>query len=265
MSTVEAWRRVVRLRAVYALIAGAILLFGLPLYQAIFLSSSEYMAAVEAVVTRRDLSGLLGWIARHLTADRGYRLVQLVPFLLAIGLPGTMRDLLWRGEERDSRTACVALWSGRVGFGLFAVAILVGLFTSGADASAYAAATSAAGRSAAVASFAASYAVETLLSQVIGGLLLAVFLVLLSNRMGKGAARGRRLLLFLRWFGYILAGFEALNALWFLTDLRQVETPFSTGTLFGLGLWLLGLGLLLPGMSEDAGGTPAGTREGDAV
>jgi len=265
VSTGQVWRRVVRLRAGYALVAGATLLFGLPLYQAIFLSSSEYMAAVEAAVTRRDLSGLLAWIARHLAADRGYRIVQLVPFLLAFALPGTVRDLLWRGEQRDSRAARVALWSGRVGFGLFALAILVGLFTSAADASAFAAATSAAGRSAAVASFAASYAVETLLAQVFGGLCLAVFLVLVGNRMGQGAARDRRLLVYLRWFGYVLAGFAALNALWFLADLRQVETPLSTGTLFGLGLWLLGLGLLLPGMSDGEGGAPPGTREGDAV
>lgn len=236
-------RQILRLRAVYAIIAGALILFALPLYQAVVLAPSGYGAAVQPAVDHHDLTALLAWIAGHPVADRANRLLQLVPFLLATALPWMLVRLLWPPTERAAWPARVALWAGRIAFILFALAILVGLLTSAAEASAYAAAKSGAARAAAVGSFAASFAAETLLSQVIGGLLLAAFLALVSRQM-------RRAPILFRGLGALVAALAAINAIWFLADLRQVETPFSTGMLFGLGLWLLGLGLLLPGIAR---------------
>ncbi len=259
MSADGSGRAMLRLRAGYAVAAGAMLLFALPLYQAAILAPAGYAAAVTPAVEHRDLSALLAWIALHPAADRVNRLLQLAPFLLAAALPGTLAPLLWppaesdsrRDSRRDSGLARVALWSGRIAFALFALAILVGLLTSAADASAYATARTSAGRGAAVASFAASNAVETLLAQVLGGLLLAVFLALVSRRMARAP-------LLFRGLGGLVAALAALNALLFLVDLRQVETPLTTATLFGLGLWLLGLGLLLPGIASAGQGRDQG-------
>jgi hypothetical protein len=236
-------QQLLRLRAIYAVVAGALILFALPLYEAAVLGPAGYADAVMPAVAHHDLTALLAWIAQHSVADRANRLLQLVPFLLAATLPGTLAPLLWPPGERGSWPARLALWAGRVGFLLFALAIAVGLLTSAAEASAYAAAKTSAGRSAAVAGFAASYAAETLLAQVLGGLLVAAFLALVSRQM-------RRAPIYLRGFGFLVAALAALNAIWFLADLGQVETPFSTGALFGLGLWLLGLGLLLPTLAR---------------
>ncbi len=140
---------------------------------------------------------------------------------------------------------------GAPGFALFALAILLGLLTSAADASAYASATTAAGRGAAVASFETSYVVQTLLAQVLGGLALAIFLALVTRRW-RGAPT------YFRLYGYLVAAVLALNALAFLLSPAQAQTPFTTGALLGLGLWLLGLGLFIPGIGAEAAAESAG-------
>ncbi|HEX6818462.1 MAG TPA: hypothetical protein VF120_08810 [Ktedonobacterales bacterium] len=274
----DAARQVARLRAIYAVAAGALLLFALPVYQSAVLGPAGYLAAVTPAAQRGDFAPLLAWITRNATADRIQRILQLVPFLLALPLPGFLYGRLWltpeaeharpaeahgaeaedaqpegapvateaRERTLDERTLGVGmLWSGRVGLALFALAILLGLLTSATSASAYAGATTAPGRSAAVASFAASYVAQTLIAQVLGGLALALFLVLLTRRMSQVP-------LYFRLYGYLIAAVLALNALAFLFDPRQVQTPFTTGALFGLGLWLLGLGLFLPGIGREA-------------
>jgi hypothetical protein len=238
--------QLVRLRATYALVAGLILLVGVPLYQAAVLVPAGYAAAVAPALDHRDFAPLLAWIGQHVAADRLYRVLQLVPFLLALSLPGILRDQLWpRHPTAAPETAArLALWTGRLGFALYGIAILTGLFTSAASASATASATTAAARAAAVRQFAASYAVETLMAQVLGGLLLAAFLALVSWRMGQASAAPA----VFRFFGWLLAVLVALNALLFALDLDQVETAISTVTLFGLALWLIGLGFALPRM-----------------
>lgn len=155
-----------------------------------------------------------------------------------------LKEKVRQQMARERTLGLVMLWAGRAGFALFALAILLGLITSATSAGAYATATTAAGRTAAVAGFAASYVVETLLSQVLGGFALALFLVLLTRRWSHAP-------LYFRLYGYLIAAVLALNALAFLFDLRQVQTPFTTGALFGLGLWLLGLGLFIPGIGRE--------------
>lgn len=268
-------RQMERLRAIYAVVAGVLLLAGVPLYQSAILGPG-YAASVAPAVAHADFAPLLAWIAGHSGADRGARIVQLLPFLLALPLPGFLYGRLWPAppaslapapspvnaasskssvapaaapspssqDERERRLGTVALWAGRAGFALFALAILLGLLTSAAAASAYASATTAAGRSAALASFAQTYVVQTLLSQVLGGLALAIFLALVTRRWHSAPT-------YFRLYGYLVAAVLTLNALAFLLSPAQVQTPFTTGALLGLGLWLLGLGLFLPGIGVE--------------
>src|SRR5438128_9892372 len=80
-------RAVIRLRGYYALLAGALLLFVAPLYQLTVLAPSGYTTALAPAVERRDFAPLLAWLVNHLWASRGYRLLQLAPFLLALTFP----------------------------------------------------------------------------------------------------------------------------------------------------------------------------------
>lgn len=248
ITAAEARGRLLRLRGGYALVAGLLLLVAVPLVQGVALNPAGYSTAVDAAASGGNFAPLLAWIAAHPLVSRLYRVLQLVPFLLAIPLPGALCGALWPARQSRPRAAAIALWAGRAGFALFALAIVSGVLTSAASASDYATAKDAAARDVAVRGFAAGYAVQTVLSQVLGGLLLAIFLTLVGRRMGQGFAAPA----VFRFFGFLVAALAALNALLFALAPGQVETPFSTPAFFGLALWLVGLGLVLPRLALPA-------------
>jgi hypothetical protein len=230
-------RAIIRLRGYYALVAGALLLFVVPLYQLTALVPTGYTTALAPAVEHRDFAPLLAWLLGNQGISRGYRLLQLAPFLLALAFPHAI-TLLTRAP-RD-RSQLVMVWAGRIGFALFALTLILGLFTSASSAAAYASATTDTQRAAVAASYANAYAIETLLSHVAGGLLVAIFLALASHDL--------RLVLpiptVFRLFGYFVAALLLVTALFYALAPGQVEAPTSTVTLFGLALWFIGLGIV---------------------
>jgi hypothetical protein len=227
-------RAIIRLRGYYALLAGALLLVVVPLYQLTVLAPSGYTAALAPAVERRDFAPLLAWLAPNISASRGYRLLQLAPFLLALTFPRAVALLSGVTQERRQ---LIMVWAGRVGFALFALALILGLFTSANSAAAFVNATTDAQRAAVAASYANAYAIETLLAHVAGGLLVALFLALASRDL-------RRVPAAFRLFGYFVAALLVVTALFYALAPGQVEAPTSTVTLFGLALWFIGLGLV---------------------
>ena len=232
-----ATRAIIRLRGYYALLAGALLLFVVPLYQLTVLAPSGYTAALAPAVEHRDFAPLLAWLVDHLWASRGYRLLQLAPFLLALTFPRAVALLT---GVTNSRRQLIMIWAGRGGFTLFALALILGLFTSASSAAAYSSATTDAQRAAVAASYANAFAIETLLSHVAGGLLVALFLALASHDLRLV----RPIPLALRLFGYFVAALLTVTALFYALAPGQVEVPTSTVTLFGLALWFIALGLV---------------------
>jgi hypothetical protein len=226
---------IIRLRGYYGLLAGALLLLIVPLYQLTVLAPSGYADALAPAADHRDFAPLLAWLVNNLAASRGYRLLQLAPFLLALSFPRAVALLI---GLTHGRRQFVMIWAGRIGFALFALALILGLFTSGRSAAAYATATSDAQRAAVAASYANAFAIETLLSHVAGGLLVALFLTLTSHdlRLVDPIPAAFRL------FGYFVAALLVVTALFYALAPGQVETPTSTVTLFGLALWFIGLG-----------------------
>jgi hypothetical protein len=229
-----ATRAIIRLRGYYALLAGALLLFVVPFYQLAVLTPSGYAAALAPAVDHRDFAPLLAWLANNLGASRGYRLLQLTPFLLALTFPRALALLVGVTSERRQ---LVMIWAGRTGFALFALALILGLFTSGGSAAVYANATTDAQRAAVAASYANAFAVETLLSHVAGGALLALFLALASYALRRTPAA-------FRLFCSFVAALLVMTALFYALAPGQVEAPASTLTLFGLALWFIALGLV---------------------
>jgi len=232
-----ATRAIIRLRGYYALLAGALLLFIVPLYQLTVLAPGGYTTALAPAVERRDFGPLLAWLVDHLWASRGYRLLQLAPFLLALTFPRAVALLT---GVTNGRRQLIMIWAGRIGFTLFALALVLGLFTSASSAAAYASATTDAQRTAVAASYANAFAIETLLSHVAGGLLVALFLALASLDLRLV----RPIPLTLRLFGYFVAALLVVTALFYALAPGQVEVPTSTVTLFGLALWFIALGLV---------------------
>lgn len=226
-----------RLRGVYLIIAGALLLVAAPLYQSLT-TGSDYTAAITAIGRSRDFIPYLAWLGPNLGVDRVLRTIQALPLLLALTLPGPLSRWLWPSSRRARMTALAAGW---IGFGVFVLAGLYGLISSGAAAEAFSSATGAAARAAVASSFAQQYAVQSLVSRGLGGVALAVFLGMVSLRF----IRATRLPRWAAYLGGLVAALEAANAVVFLLNPLNVQAPTASLTLAALAVWLLVIGIAL--------------------
>ncbi|MBF6590366.1 MAG: hypothetical protein IVW57_07520 [Ktedonobacterales bacterium] len=243
----------IRLRGLYAVVAGVLVLFVIPYTQGALLASQGYTQAVAPITTHRDFAPLLAWIVQHPGADRAVRLLELVPFLLIVVLPPSLRLVLWEAKERGGQVARLA---GQAGFALFLVAGAAGVLTSASAAAAYAAARSATARAVAVNSFVTGYTIETLLARVLGGLLIALFVLLVSLRI----AQSRILPTWLVYVGLVVGALLGATGLLFALAPMQAETPTSALAHFGLAIWLIAMGAQLMRLHavEDAPSAPIG-------
>jgi Domain of unknown function (DUF4386) len=227
-----------RLRGAYALLAGAVLLIGIPLVQSVVLAPTGYINAVNAIIDHQNFGPLLSWAAANPGASRFFRVVEVIPFLLALGVPGPLQTLLRPDDPRGGR---VALWLGRVGFALFALALLIGMFTSAAAATSYATTTGASARQAIALDYAGRYALETILSRILGGICLTVYLLAVSLRM----VRGHRFPLWFAIIGILCAALEAATALSFAFTPAAATTPTAGFAVVALAIWLVVAGIYM--------------------
>lgn len=244
----------IRLRGGYAILAGVLLLIGIPLFQSLVLAPTGYVTAVNAIIAHEQFGPLLIWSAAHPAESRLFRVFEVVPFLLALGLPGPLRTILWPGQTREGR---LAVWLGRIGFALFALALFIGMFTSASAAGSYVNAQSETARQAIALDYAGRYALETILSRVLGGLCLTGFIFLVSLRM----IRTRLLPLWFGVLGIIFAALEGATAFFFALAPAQATTPTSGLAYFGLAVWLLIAGVLLLNVRTPQASSPVEVPE----
>jgi uncharacterized membrane protein len=230
-----------RLRGWYALVAGGLLLVGVPLLEGAFLAPLGYIDAVNAVAAQRSFVPLVQWLALDPGPDIALHVVEAAPFLLVLALPGTLRRVLAAGGGRWS---VVAAWLGQIGFACYAVALFVGLFSSLAAGSAAATATTAAQTRAVAESYANSFAIQNLLSHVLGGLLVALFILFTSVQVAR--TRGSRVLPdWLGFLGLFPAALLTASAFEFIGQPAQVDAPLAAPALALLALWFAGIGYFL--------------------
>lgn len=231
----------VRLRGGYAAFAGALLLIGVPLFESVFLGQA-YVGAVSQSGARGTFAPLLVWVGQHPGADLSFHIVELVPFLLAALLPGALRRVFWPRGTSGGRVVALC---GQVGFALFALAVLLGIPTTRGAASDYLSASGSTHAASVTRGFADAYGFQNLLSHVAGGMLVALFIVLVSVRIVRTPV-------FSRWLGYyglVPAALLGATAFQYLGSLTQIETPLSPLAFAALALWLALVGVLLARMS----------------
>lgn len=234
----------VKLRGLYAVIAGVLLLVGIPFFEGAELAPAGYVTAIDRVAQSGSFAPLLGWAGQHAGLDLAFHVVELVPFLLVVALPGSLRRALW---PRGAQMGRVAALSGLAGFALYALAIVIGAFATRMAADTFARAQVDQVQTAA--SFRNQYVFQTLISFVLGALLVALCLLLVGARI----VRTRRLP---RWLGFassVPAGLLVLTGIQFLTDPTQVETATSSLSFALLGLWLIAIGVALSRLRVLAG------------
>jgi hypothetical protein len=225
-----------RWRGLAALVGGVVLLMAVPLYQALVLAPAGYLEATARIGSGQQFGPYLAWAAAHAGIDTGYRLVEIVPFALALAVPGALRRLLWADAAPRGR---VVEALGLAGFALFAAAIALAAVMAPHTAGQYAAQPAA--RAAIARGYTSLYAFETLVTNVLAGGLIASFLLLTSLR---GSATGR-MPGWLAYIGLATGGLLGATAVLFLFALTQTETPTASLAILGLALWLMAIGLLL--------------------
>ncbi len=242
-----------KLRGIYAIIAGAIIIIVIPFFQGSILADTGYLSAVNQITNHRDFAPYLTWVGQNQETDVIFHAVQFLAFLLIFALPAILVELLW---ATHSVTGWIARISGQVGFGCYALAVLLGLLISGNYAGSYAAAGSSTSRAAVAANFGTLFALQNIVSHVIGGVLVAVALMIIGAQLMLSSQK-----ILPGWLGYfsvLVAALLVITALQFAALPDAAETSLSSLGFFALALWLVAVGIyltrptLLPGQPTDA-------------
>ena len=229
----------IKLQGFYSLLAGFVLLVGVPIYQSVVLGPAGYRGPSDMAFTHEDYGPLLSWIGIHSNAFIVFRLLEIIAFFLIIRLPFALH----RALKPYGRT--LARWmlaGGLGGLALFVAMIAlstVSFINAAADYSSQAP-SSAAARGIA-SSFSSLYGMEALAQNTAGGALLAIFLLCASLLI----ARSGKLSNLLVYFGLLVAALMAGLALLFAVSPPEAQTQLTTPALASFAIWLIWLAMLL--------------------
>jgi hypothetical protein len=229
-----------RLRGIYAIVAAAIIIVVIPFFQGTVLAGTGYLTVINHITGQHDFGPYLAWVAQNQETDVIFHAVQFLAFLLIFTLPAALAGILWASTTRWSRIARI---TGQVGSGCYALAVLVGLVISGNSAGSYADASTPSLRAAIASSFAGQFAIQNLLSHIAGGIILAVWLMIVGAQMMHSSQKALP-----SWLGYLavlVAALLVITALQFAALPAAAETSLSSIAFFALALWLLALGICL--------------------
>lgn len=228
-----------KLQGFYSLLAGAILLLGVPIYQAVVLGPAGYRAPSDTAFSKGDYGPLLLWIANHGSTFIIFRCIELVAFLLMLRLPLALYRAL---RARGTTLARWMLAGGLGGIALFAAMIALSTVTF-VNAAANYSQTRGGPASAQniLANFQGFYGIEALGQNTLGGFLIAIFLLCASLLI----ARSGKLSNLLVYFGLLAAALMAALALLFAVSPPSAQTQLNTPALASFAVWLIWLGILL--------------------
>ena len=228
-----------KLQGLYSLLAGLVLLVGVPFYQAIILGPAGYRAPSDSAFNHADYAPLLGWISDHGSAFTVFRILELLTFLLALRLPFALHRAFRSYGQTLARWMLVGGLGGLVIFAAMLALSTVSFINAAASYSALAP-TSAAAKDV-VSSFSGLYGVEELAQNTLGGALLAIFSLCASLLF----ARSGKLQSLLVYFGLLVAALLAGLALLFAVSPQDGQTQLATPALASFAVWLIWLGILL--------------------
>jgi hypothetical protein len=229
-----------RLRGVYAILAAAIIIVVIPFFQGTILAGTNYLRAINHITDQHDFGPYLAWVGQNQETDVIFHAVQFLAFLLIFTLPAVLTGLLWVSATPWGRIARVA---GQVGASCYALAVLVGLVVSGISGGSYAAASTKVLRAGIADDFAGRFAIQNILSHIVGGIMLAVWLMIIGAQMML--SRRKVLPSWLGYLGVLVAALLVVTALQFAGLPAAAETSLSSLAFFALALWLIGLGIYL--------------------
>jgi hypothetical protein len=227
-----------KVQGVYSILAGMVLLLGVPLYQAAVLAPDGYQALAASAFSQGTYGPLLLWISSHSQAFAVFRLLEFGAFLLMLRVPQALSRVLGAYGRTLARWVLIA---GTAGITLFGAMIALSTFTFINTANDYNQSATPAARSNLLQNFQGFYGIEALAQNTLGGTLLALFLLctsLLIARTGKLPA-------LLVYFGLLAAALLAGLALLYAISPQSAQTQLTTPALASFAIWLIWLGIVL--------------------
>ncbi len=232
---------IIRSRGQAAIFAGIILALVVPLFRLGALVPTGYADAIAQSAAIKDYSPLLSWAGGHLSLVVVTALLQALPFVVIVALPYTLRRVVFGADGR------VAQAIGLAGITVNALFALIDLITLVAFARQFVPHTSFIG-----VRFRDTAITEALISNVLGGILLTVWLVILSLPMARIDGLER-------WVGFAGVLGAALFGAGALLTLYNPSQPVGSvvGSAQGwFGAWLILVGVLLirraPALGDEA-------------
>lgn len=228
-----------KLQGFYSILAGALLLLGVPIYQAVVLGPAGYRAPADTAFSKGDYGPLLLWIDGHGSDFVIFRCIELAAFLLMLRLPLALYRAL---RARGTTLARWVLVGGSGGLALFVAMIALSTVTFVNTAASYS--QTRGGPAAAqniLTNFQGFYGIEALGQNTLGGFLIAIFLLCASLLI----ARSGKLSNLLVYFGLLAAALMAALALLFAVSPPSAQTQLNTPALASFAVWLIWLGILL--------------------
>ena len=235
----------IRARGQSALFAGGVLALFIPFYALAVLLPSGY-AQAQASSHSGNYAPLLQWTNGHVGLAIAYSLIEALPLVSILVLPYTLRRVV-QGEGGR-----IAQWIGIAGLAIVAFMILLNLALLLSAAQQYAHAASASASAAIGANFRIVAVNESLIADILGDGLLAVWLWMVSWPLARLPGLERAV-------GFVgLAGAALFGASGLLVAFDPQQTYQTVvGTASGwFGLWLALVGVLLiqraPLLGDDA-------------
>jgi hypothetical protein len=214
--------------------AGVWLALFVPFFQVGALGQS-YSSAAQAAFSHQNDAPLLLWATQHLGLVIVFPLIEVLPLALALGLPALLRDIVLGGKGR------VTQWMGLVGLGLFVAVTLVDLVVLFALAEQFAHAGSAAQQISLGTTYRDIAVAESLIADVVGGVLIALWLGSVSVPLARLPGFERAVGI-IGIIGAAIFAATAVLAAYAPTDSHRA----FVGTALGwFGLWLALLGYLI--------------------
>lgn len=235
-----------RARGQATLFAGIWLFAFIPFFQFGALQSTGYGSAAQASAQGRNYAPLLAWAAGHPALVVIFPLLEALPLIIVLSLPLTLQRIVF-GNEREGR---VGRWCGMAGLLLAALVTLLDMGIFVGTMRQYVGA-SAATRSVIGANFRATAITESLVVDILGFLLIAIWQVSVSMPLARLEGLER------------LAGFAGIASAAVLLatgGLVLFNPQQAQGALAGTALALFGVWLAVTGyllwQRSDALGAP---------
>ena len=224
----------IRARGQSALFAGAMLLLFIPFFSLTTLTPSGFATAQQMAFRASNDAPLLAWASAHLGLLIVFPLLETIPLISILVLPYALRRIVF-GEG-----GAASQWVGIAGLVVTAFTILLNLALELGAAQQFNAA-SAADRAAIGASYWITAGNEALFADILGGVLLAAWLWMVSFPLARMTG-------YERWVGVaglIGAAIFGSSAALVAFNPRETHTALVGAALGYFGLWLGMVGYLL--------------------